>query len=293
MHITTQIQGGLGNQLFQYATGKAISLRLKRPLHVDVDWFRQGHEGVTPRNLLLPYLNLKYEIDKVSSVFKPPKRWQRIAQRILPTNTYVLNDRPYRFNVSVNQFNPFRNQSVYLMGYWQSYRYFESIRNELLEEIKPAKPLSSNYQAYLEDIHNASSAMVHIRRGDYIHLPAAAKIHGFLGLEYYKKGMDLLLEADAKTKFFVFSDDIDWAKKNLPHQDQICFIESIEEESAPVQELFLMSQCQKHLIANSSLSWWGAWLSTSSSSHTVAPKKWTNDLNRNWEDLLLPQWQRI
>jgi hypothetical protein len=135
--------------------------------------------------------------------------------------------------------------------------------------------------------------MVHIRRGDYVHQPIAAKVHGFLGLEYYQKGMEMLLASDSNIHFFVFSDDLDWAKANLAHQDRITFICSTQDETAPTEELFLMTQCQKHLIANSSLSWWGAWLSKSEKPKVIAPKQWTNDIDKNWDDLLLPQWIKI
>jgi len=98
MNITTQIQGGLGNQLFQYATGKALSNRLGRPLLLDINWFTQGWEDVTPRQFLLPELKLNYEIAQIDSPIAAPKRWRRIAQSILPVNPYVLSDRPFRFN---------------------------------------------------------------------------------------------------------------------------------------------------------------------------------------------------
>jgi hypothetical protein len=293
MKITTQIQGGLGNQLFQYATGKALSIRLKIPLHLDIDWFNHGWDNVTPRQFLLPEFPLVYEISTSPTISQPPRRWRRIAQELLPLHPYILNDRVFGYNLKLNQFNPYKNQDVYLMGYWQSFRYFESIRTELLNEIKPAADLSSHYQRYLDQIKNSISAMVHIRRGDYVHLSAAAKVHGFLGLEYYQTGMSLLLEKNSSVQFFVFSDDLEWVKVNLPYSERICFIESSPEKSAPAQELFLMTQCQKHLIANSSLSWWGAWLSTSSNPQVIAPKNWTNNHSKNWDALIPPQWQRI
>jgi Glycosyl transferase family 11 len=293
MKITTQIQGGLGNQLFQYATGKALSARLKGPLELDIDWFNHGWEDVTARHFLLPELALHYQVSTHTPITKPPKRWRRIAQTLLPLNPYILSDRPFRFNAQLNQFKPYASQDVYLMGYWQSYRYFDTIRTELLNEIKPKTPISAHYQGYLQQIQNSVSAMVHVRRGDYVHLPVAAKVHGFLGLAYYQEGMRLLLETNPDIWFFVFSDDLEWAKANLPYPERICFIESASEKSAPVQELFLMSQCQKHLIANSSLSWWGAWLSNGSNPQVIAPQNWTNDRDKSWDDLLPPQWQRI
>lgn len=226
-------------------------------------------------------------------LFKPQKDGAESHKQLLPLNPYILKDRPFRFNASINSFKPYVSQDVYLMGYWQSYRYFDSIRDALISEIRPAETLSNHYQDYLRKIEGSISAMVHIRRGDYVNLPVAAKVHGFLGIDYYRRGMDFLIASDPNTEFFVFSDDIGWAKTNLPHQDRLHFIESSTHKTAPVQELYLMNQCQKHLIANSSLSWWGAWLSKSPAPLVIAPKHWTNDRDKNWDDLLPPWWQRI
>lgn len=293
MNITAQIQGGLGNQLFQYATAKALSIRLNGYLQLDIGWFGHHWEDVTPRHFLLSELKVNYQLITPGQTIQSPKRWRRIAQRFLPLNPYILKDRPFRFNSDLNVFKPYTSQDIYLMGYWQSYHYFHSIRDLLIKEIRPANALSDHYQGYLEKIQCRPSAMVHIRRGDYVHLPVAAKIHGFLGLDYYQKGFDRLLASDPNTHFFVFSDDMEWAKSHLPYQDKICFIESIGAKNAPVQELFLMSQCQKHLIANSSLSWWGAWLSESVTPMVITPKHWTTDQDKNWDDLLPKHWQKI
>ena len=293
MKITTQMQGGLGNQLFQYATGKALSERLGGQLLVDIDWFNHEWTDVTPREFLLPFLKVQLETTQVSPPIQSPRRWRRITQQILPLNPYVLKDRPYRFNPALTQFKPFANQDIYLMGYWQSFRYFDSIRQQLIHEIRPINQLSPQYQIYLEKIKGCLSAMIHIRRGDYVNLPVAAKAHGFLGLDYYQNGMRLLLENDIHTHFFVFSDDLGWAKANLPHQEKITYIETANEKTAPIQELFLMTQCQRHLIANSSLSWWSAWLSVDQNPLVIAPKRWTNDLDKEWDDLLPSHWQRI
>lgn len=293
MNITTQIQGGLGNQLFQYATGKALSLRLKRQLLLDIDWFNHSWDDVTPRKFLLHDLKLNYDIAPTSDISKPPKRWRRIAQQLLPLNPYVINERPFRFNPNINTFTPYKSQNIYLMGYWQSYRYFDNIRKELIAEIRPKSGVSAHYQEYVDKIQSTHSAMIHIRRGDYVHLPVATKIHGFLGLEYYKEGIKILSASDPATQFFVFSDDIDWAKANLSNQSKIEFIQSANIESDPIHELFLMTLCKKHLIANSSLSWWGAWLSNSSRPQVIAPKDWTQDKDKHWNNLLPLDWQRI
>jgi hypothetical protein len=292
MNITIQIQGGLGNQLFQYATGKALSLRLKRQLQLDIDWFSHSWDNVTPRHLLLRNLKISGNFIQNTPV-APPKKWRQILQRALPISPYVLKDRPYKFNSSILELRPYSNQEIYLMGYWQSFRYFKSIRQDLLDEIKPSDELSPHYSHYLQQIRSAPSAMVHIRRGDYIHLPDAARVHGFLGLEYYLTGIKILLSKNPNTHFFVFSDDLDWAKNNLPANQNMTFINSSTEITAPIQELYLMSQCDSHLIANSSLSWWGAWLCNSDTTNVIAPKNWTNDRDKTWQDLLPGEWLKI
>jgi Glycosyl transferase family 11 len=294
MKITTQIQGGLGNQLFQYAAGKALSNRLNCELQLDILWFTNDFNGATPREFLLPNLNADLKISERDSTPKVlTQKWRRITQEFLPLNPYVLKDSPYKYNLALNEFTPFLNQDIYLTGYWQSFRYFDSIRNLLIKEFQPAKGLSLHYQSYTEEIQSVPSAMVHVRRGDYVHQEAASKTHGFLGLEYYIKGMNLILSQNLHSHFFVFSDDLTWVKANLPYQEKTTYIENSGERSAPLQELFLMAHCETHLIANSSLSWWGAWLKKNMEGLTICPTQWTLDTKNNFSDLLPEKWLRI
>ena len=294
MKIISQIQGGLGNQIFQYAMGKTLSHQLSGDLFLDTQWFEQRWEDVTPRHFLLPELKVQYQLALDLQPYAPPKRWRRLAQKWLPINPYLLKDRKeFTYDSNICRLEPYQAQDLYLMGYWQSFRYFESIRKELLSEIKPVAELSAHYQVYFKQIQQPSSAMVHVRRGDYIDLASAEKVHGFLGLDYYKTAMGILLNKDPATQFFIFSDDIEWAKQYLPYHERSRFIEGTQDLRAPVEELFLMSQCHQHIIANSSLSWWGAWLSDLPDPKVIAPKHWTNDKNKNWNDLLPAHWQRI
>jgi len=294
MNIIAQLQGGLGNQLFQYATARALAHKHQCALLLDQGWFAKSYDDVTPRELLLSSLNTKGALISLEPLLKRPKRIRRILQKLWPINPYVYSERtPYRFDPHLLKAPAFKTQNLYLMGYWQSYRYFESVKKILQAEITPASPLDQHYQNYLNQIQASSSAMVHVRRGDYVHLASAAKVHGFIGLEYYQQGMDRLLEKNPNIQFFVFSDDLDWVKANLPHQNRITFIESLESNDAVIQELELMTHCQYHLIANSSLSWWAAWLAKNPDNLVICPSNWTNDLTMNWDDLLPAHWQRI
>lgn len=294
MNIIAQLQGGLGNQLFQYATARSLSLSKNASLLFDHGWYKQHYQDVTPRELQISLLNTKGVLISYEPPIKRPKRIRRIAQKFWPLNPYIFAEQtPYRFDFRLSKAPAFNQQNLYLMGYWQSYKYFEDIRSILLSELTPKSPLNPKYQDYLKKMRATSSVMIHVRRGDYVHLSSAAKVHGFIGLNYYQIGMNKLLEQNSNIEFFVFSDDLEWAKSNLPFQEKISFIESIDSDDAVVQELELMTHCKYHLIANSSLSWWGAWLRKENGGTVICPKHWTNDLNMNWDDLLPNAWERI
>lgn len=294
MNIIAQLQGGLGNQLFQYATARALAIEKKASLLLDHSWFKQSYDDVTPRELQLSELNTKGALISYEPAIRRPKRIRRIAQKFWPLSPFVFAEQtPYRFDFRLNKAPAFKQQNLYLMGYWQSYKYFEAIKPILQSEISPKKLLDARYQSYLHQIKSTSSAMVHVRRGDYVNLPSAAKVHGFIGLDYYFQGMQALVDSKPDIHFFVFSDDLDWAKANLPFQEKISFVESIDSNDAVIQELELMTHCQNHLIANSSLSWWAAWLSKYSDGIVICPKHWTNDKSMNWGDLLPSTWKRI
>ena len=194
MNIIAQLQGGLGNQLFQYAVARSLALRFQAPLLLDQSWFERTYDHVTPRDPLLSLLQIKGSLITHKPPINRPKRLRRIAQHLLPISPYIYLERsPYRLDPSLHQVSLFSRQNLYLIGYWQSYRYFESIRPTLQCEISPKAPLDPHYQAYLQQIQLGNAALVHIRRGDYVHLASAAKVHGFLGLNYYQRGMDMLL----------------------------------------------------------------------------------------------------
>lgn len=294
MNIITQLQGGLGNQLFQYAAARALSIQHHSPLLLDKSWFSRTYEDVTPREFLLPQLNVKGSLISYGIPIKRPKKIYRLAQKFWPIDPFIFVEQtPFRFDSRLRKAPAFKQQNLYLMGYWQSYKYFEDIKSSLQTEISPKSALDSHYQNYLEQIQSKPSTMVHVRRGDYVNLASAAKVHGFIGLEYYQKGMQAILEKSPDTHFFVFSDDLAWAKESLPYPDQCTFVESLNSGDAVIQELELMTHCQNHLIANSSLSWWAAWLSKSVNGLVICPSQWTTDANMNWDDLLPANWQRI
>lgn len=294
MNIITHIQGGLGNQLFQYATARSLALQKNATLSLDCGWYLKSYKDVTPRKFHLNDLNIKDVLIYLEESINRPKKIRRFFQRFWPLNPYIfLEKKPYYFDASLCKSPAFRLQTLYLMGYWQSYKYFAAIKNILQEEIRPKKPLDTHYQNYLNKIKATQSAMIHIRRGDYINLESASKIHGFIGINYYVRGMRILLEKNPDTHFFVFSDDINWALENIPNQNRCTFIKSLNTDDDAIQELELMTHCQNHLIANSSLSWWAAWLGNKKGGTVICPSKWISDPHQDFSDLLPAEWHQI
>ena len=298
MAIITQLQGGLGNQLFQYATARALALRKHQALVLDDQWYAQSYEQVTPRQVQLQALSIVGQIHTYAPI-KAPKRIQKILQSTLPISPFVLKEKKDKiYDPRIEHAPAFANQDLYLMGYWQSYKYFASIRMHLLQETKAKEPIDTHYQKYLEQIeHSPNAVMVHIRRGDYVHLPVVAQVHGALPITYYAQAMERMMARCPDASFFVFSDDLAWAKDHLPFQDQIqnkiIFIENAPIEHAVVGELALMRSCQHHILANSSLSWWGAWLCENPQQQVICPSQWMSDHRLPLDDLLPTSWQQI
>ena len=145
-------------------------------------------------------------------------------------------------------------------------------------------------ESYLEKIIDCESVSVHVRRGDYVSNPTTAQVHGFLGLEYYQKAMNTMLEKIDNPHFFVFSDDPEWTERNIKTDAPVTYIKYNGAKN--YEDLRLMSTCKHHIIANSSFSWWGAWLSPDRENIIIAPKRWFKSDKLNARDLIPEPWHK-
>lgn len=293
MTITIQLKGGLGNQLFQYAFARAISIRNQQPLSINTHWYVNTPKKMTSRAMLLGYLNLaSYNISHSS--WPSSSGGINYLLSLLPFTSIIFDDNPNFFNAQLLKREFSKNRNYAFIGYWQSFHYFNQIRELLISEFKPKNSLNDNYSHYYDDIKNQNSIMIHIRRSDFITLKSANSHHGVLHLNYYLKAIELIKNNIDVPHFFIFSDDLEWARNNLPTGLHAIFIHSSKLEDAVVQELYLMTQCKHHIIANSSLSWWGAWLSNhNKESLTICPDHWLKNGKVNLDDLLPSRWKRI
>ena len=291
MAIIAQIQGGLGNQLFQYAAARAIAHHYQSDLLLDINWYQHHHEDVTPRQYQLENFQIFETANFSGETPSIPKRWRRLLQERLCVSPFIFVEKQhYFFDKKVFDLNLPSRQDLYLMGYWQSYKYFDDIRSLLQHELGLKFALDAHHQAYFEAITQSSSTMLHVRRGDYVSLHSASRVHNVVDLAYYHRAMKKALEYDPSAQFFIFSDDLEWAKGHLPYQERLTYIEPREGRDDVVKELSLMRACKSHILANSSLSWWGAWLKKYDGGFVIAPSRWVNDRNVTLDDLFPTNW---
>lgn len=263
--IYVRLKGGLGNQLFQYATGRAAAIRSGKKLYL-IDSFFHKKTGATKRDYgLSPYCHcgeLSHSYQILANGFF----------RFLPMfpGVYICRER-----LGADPLSPqlFKRNDVLLDGYWQSEKYFsdysEVIRNDLM--IKESL-LTHDIQALSASMHGQNSVSIHVRRGDYLANKKIFEKHGVLGVEYYLKAISLFKRVYNSPRFFVFSDDIQWCKNNFIGPDFV-FVEASSETPA-WRDIYLMSQCSNNIIANSSYSWWGAWMNSNKDKLVVYPKFW-------------------
>lgn len=284
------LSGGLGNQLFEYAAARNLSARLQRPVVIDLHWYRNIPEGSTPRIELLSKLAIVASFadshgDPASLAPQGLGWWDRLRGPV----ALLREKQTFRYDTRFER-PPASRPLVYLQGYWQSFRYLAPVRELLLREVAPAAGLSPYYAAILRDIEASPSAMLHVRRGDYVHSASAASVHGTVSPAYYARALAALREKAGDVRVFVFSDDLGWAREHIDAGADAVWVENEARDDAVIDELVLMSRCRHQIIANSSLSWWGAWLNRYEGKVVVAPQRWLAAQPLDTRDLIPPGW---
>lgn len=286
--IIVNLKGGLGNQMFQYALGRALSLKNNDILKLDTESLSKAKElGNIYRPFDLEAFAIYKDIaskEEVAALRYPhgilSKLTELFAQKILRRSTVVFDKKI--LTLTGNQ---------YLDGYWQSPLYFEAIRDTLLTDFTPKAQLSASGQALLQQLADTNSVAIHIRRGDYVANPRVLRENGICSIEYYRKAAAEVEKTQKNTTYFIFSDDIDWVKANLELPATEMFYVQDATLSSP-QELYLMSQAKHNIIANSSFSWWAAWLNQNENKIVVAPTPWFNTVTFD-KNLIPPTWIQI
>ena len=255
------LQGGLGNQLFQYAFGRAVSIGRQEEL-----FFHKVN--------LSPTSHRDYILDKFNT------KVQLVNQ---PSGPYY-RETAFRYDPGVYE----APMGSYFQGFWQTAKYFSNIGSVIREELQPKEPINNPAVIQLSDEIKSikDSVFIHVRRGDYLREPHLS-YHGLMTKDYYDRASAIMLNAYQYVRYFVFSDDPEWCKQAFPY----CTVASGTNQ---FEDLYLMSQCRHAILANSSFGWWGAWLNDCQPDRTViAPRQWFQDANTSYEDIVPERWLKI
>lgn len=285
-----RIVGGLGNQLFQYAFARWLSDQSGKNVEIDdsLVWLYHVHPYVLPEYVEHLPSARSWSIGPVPSLFL-----SKLLMFIFDRVQLIFNWRcTYLENASARQQASLNK--LFYVGYFQKLSYVLYQRNRLRVALKPVVEMSSEDALIRSSMRNNFSVSVHIRRGDYISSPSINQKHGVCPLDYYIKASKLmadLLEREHSScpLFYVFSDDISWAKRNLDFLGNVIFISSTDR--SVVHEHYLMRSCAHHIIANSTFSWWAAFLSDVDG-FVIYPSMWFGDDREN-PDLFLDDWYGI
>lgn len=282
--LVIRVVGGLGNQMFQYATALALAVRANRSLLIDARVFER-------------YTLHKYGLD-AWSVSAPLAQGNITSVPSLLSITLAerfkwFRPKTYYKEPSLAYDPALQGQSGvdYLSGYFQTARYFEDVRAQLTHEFRLSKPLPEAAERLLDELTGVESIAIHVRRGDYVSNPETLRIHGVCSQGYYQAAIDLALERVPNARFFVFSNDHSWVRQHLKLPESTVQVDGLAQH--PAQDIALMAACKHHIIANSSFSWWAAWLSSNVEGVKIAPSPWYDDPTYPESDLIPRGWLRV
>lgn len=269
--IITRLIGGLGNQLFQYAVARHVAERQHTDLKLDI----RGFETYALHTYALGAFAIHEYYATIDDV-----------RKVMAIHT-VEENKEFVFNPAVLD-SP---ADAYLTGYWQTEKYFSSIQDIIRTECTVKTPQRGRDKVLAEEIAMCESVSIHIRRADYVTDSQTSAKHGTCTAQYYESAIAAVAARVNSPRFFIFSDDTMWAKANLKCAFPLTFIDHNGPDKN-YEDLRLMSQCRHNIIANSTFSWWGAWLNTHAGAIKIAPRKW---LNNDWDtrDVIPETWMRI
>lgn len=297
--IIVQLKGGLGNQMFQYAFGRSLALQNNTSLAFDLSSLSNNADNSRTTNRSFELSDV-FNVNSTEASVAELKKIKPILYRAvnvfaiklglkgIQKSKYFIENK-FFFDPNIKKVG----KDCYLSGYWQSPKYFDVVESLIHDEFTFHRKLDYENLGIESQIRGVNAVSIHIRRTDFQNL-VSNSIHGICSLEYYGEAVKFISTKLANPHFFVFSDDINWAKENLNLPYQCTFI-SGNSGSKSYIDMQLMSACKHNIIANSSFSWWGAWLNDNPEKIVIAPKNWfaNKHLNNQTADLIPDTWVRL
>jgi hypothetical protein len=291
--IIVRLMGGLGNQMFQYAAGRRLANKNRSKVLLDLSWFDSIASEDTPRHFELECFRFE------KNYIRPDKYVLASPEKNLKVAAYnytkgLIKPRVLNYMQKGHKFDPAvlsLNGNVCLTGWWQNEGYFKDIRATILDDFEYVHDPSEQSKETLRQIKRELSVSLHIRRGDYISNKYAKQFHGLLSLSYYRSAVRHLEKSiGSKFTIFVFSDEPEWCKKNLKFKQPMVFVSHNKQGS---DDLRLMRSCKHAITANSSFSWWGAWLNDNPQRIIIAPKRWFINMDAGSNEIVPESWIKL
>ena len=284
--IVVRLVGGLGNQMFQYAAGLSTAEKLETDLFIDNSWFKKPLLNETPRNYELKKFNIENKIISSKEYILKTEGFLRNLFKIGNPSLNYYREKSFRYD---KDFENIKN-NTYIEGYFQSEKYFNDIRGDVIKAFTLKNKASLESVKIIDQIKNSNSVSLHVRRGDYVSNKNANKFHGLLNEIYYKKAIKIIKQKVDRPQFFIFSDEIEWVGKNFDLPKEATFV---THNKSGIEDMRIMMECKHNIIANSSFSWWGAWLGDQNGKLVVSPNDWFQQKNINTSDLIPERWIRV
>lgn len=281
------LSGGLGNQMFQYAAAKALSLRLGCNMSVDLHMFHKNSKA-TLRDYELDVFGL--DLPVTSSIKnKLCTKTSKYLTRYFIGKELLRQLRVFKDSDSQCYSENFSllDADTVLFGYFQNEKYFQNYSNQIRSDFSFKRKLDRDNTLVKNNIENSNSVSLHIRRGDYLNTNSNLEI---LDMAYYQEAVNLVKKQIENPVFFIFSDDMDWVKKHLDEANLNCVYVDFNRGKSSYIDLQLISCCKHNVMANSTFSWWGAWLNNNPQKLVIAPPVWYKNQSKiNYPEGFIPQ----
>jgi hypothetical protein len=293
--VITKLIGGLGNQLFQYAAGRRLAQVRGTELKLDISGFSnpnyrtKRHYELAPFNVTQAFASE----EDIAKLARPnsdllSRLFHRITRKGEPFPESYIKELHFHFDPRILDLP----DGVYLDGYWQSERYFADTTELIRKEVSFREPPSGRNAELAREIAECQAVSLHVRRGDYVTNEITHRTHGTCGLDYYDNALSYIAKRVKQPAFFIFSDDPLWVRENIKLNHPVRIVDH-NDSGHCCDDLRLMSLCRHHIIANSSFSWWGAWLNPLPNKIVVAPERWFNNYDADTQDLCPAGWVRL
>ena len=297
--IVVKLMGGLGNQMFQYAFAKNLSIKNNTSLKIDLSFLldRSPRENFIFRDFDLDIFNINFEVVQENeiengSLFNASKGLlSSLFSKKKSLEDFKLIEEHFYFEKK----NIKEDKDIYLEGYWQSEKYFLENEKTIRKEYNFKYSLSEAEVKLNNLLSQVESVCVNFRRTDFLDLKNSADTHGVVEYDYYIKAIDLIAKRIKSPHFFIFSDDIEWCKENVKITYPITFVEHSFKGEKFSSYLQLMKNCKHFIIPNSTFAWWAAWLSESKDKIVIAPNNWFKDptLQSQTSDIIPSSWIKL